>query len=89
MDLPNLSVSEIKERAEAIAWTLGRLCIASGITAGTIYRTARDPKRDIRRSTQLRLLNTLVGLERDQLRRLARLHPDVVAELAGRLEEAA
>ena len=90
MDLPNLSVNEIKERGELIAWSLNRICVKAGVTAGSMYRTARNPDRDIRRSTQLALLRVLLDAERDQLRRLAALHPDLAAELAmPRLETAA
>lgn len=86
----NLSVSEIKQRSEALAWSINRLCQHAGVTPATIYRTANNPVRDIRRTTQLRLLETLLEAEREQLRRLAALHPDLVAELARpRLETAA
>jgi hypothetical protein len=83
MVLPNLSVDEIKARGEALGWPLKPLCRHAGVTAETIYRAVRNPERDIRRRTQLRLLGALLELEREQLRRLAALHPDLVAELAG------
>jgi NaMN:DMB phosphoribosyltransferase len=91
MVLPNLSVDEIKLRGEAIALPINRLCRQAGVTPATIYRAIGNPARDIKRRTQLRLLTTLLELEREQLRRLAALHPDLVAELAGgvRLDTAA
>jgi hypothetical protein len=83
VQLPNLPASEIKERADAIGWPLTRLCPRAGVTYATVYRAARDPARDIKRKTQVRMIGALLEIEREQLRRLAALHPDLIAELAG------
>lgn len=78
-----IDISEIKTRGDRIGCPLTKLAVAANLHPTTAYRAARDPTHDVRRSTQVRLMQALISREREELRRLAALHPDLIEELAG------
>lgn len=84
MSFTLLDVSEIQERGRQIAAPLFKVAERAGLSSGGIYRSAKNPGIQIKLTTVLKLNEALHELEREQLRRLAELHPDVIEELARR-----
>lgn len=85
MMMPDLSVFEIKQRGQAIGWSVHRLCREARVSPATVSRALNDPERHIRRGTQRALVRVLVSLERERLRHLAERHPDMIVRLVFQL----